>query len=456
MFAMSQIEIEDLLIELYVNNQFKPERFIFPVSDNEIKYFLEIAKENKIESYLFLRLKALESKVKIDSHLMSILEDQYNKTLKKNRKRLEVGLPVLESLKREGIEVIILKGNAIAQDCYGDIGYKTMNDIDILIREKDRAKALQVFLTCNLFSAAHLNDDLLALVKTSHHFPPFFDKSLSAFFGIHWNIVSPFRNIDINLESLWEQKEDFTINNRTFYRLAPEHFLLHLCLHLSPVKTGLRELSDIIKILQKYDGVLSVDNFLKLVESSKGNDDVFESLTIVSVIYRSTFVNEFLKTIAPSVSLKTRERAAKRTRGKSAVLHFRTNYISKIEKNFALFTLTDSPIEKTYFLTKMWRYYLFIPNSIALKLSYEFPDTNIFIKTKAQILATINISKFFIHELGLTIFLVVTARHQWQLFKSYFLFVLKKIRGEKNYCINDYAKTFGLSLIELKELTSLD
>ncbi len=423
-----------------------------PASQDEQNDYLKLCADNKLSAQLYLQL----SKLKVEENLLAPLKKSYESIKAKNLKRLSAGLPVLQEMQKRGIEVIILKGNAIAEEIYGDIGYKPMNDIDILIKKSDLEQTLKVFSAFELISAAPLEDDIHKQAQMSHHAPPFFTKNMDAFLGTHWNIAAPTRGLKIPIEDFWSEKEEFLLNGQAFHRLSPLHFLFHLCVHLNAAKTGLREVADIVKILQHRDRDIDVHKLIALSRLSGAQEEVYEALILVQSLLPHTKAkqvsDELKNDLAPSVI----NRIAKRTSSRIKILHLRTNYISKIEKTFAFFMMSEDPLEKTFLLTKMWRLYLFVPVEAALKLNYEMQETDFLTKVLSVLKAPAKIGRVFIKDLGLFIFLFVTMRHQWVLARSWVEFPLKKIQGKKIKRLEDFARDLGLTLAEIKELEALD
>lgn len=452
-------EKQNFIIDLYLNSLEKlKDKCLFPESENEIIDFLYLASLNKVGANLYLQIKRLKETfgINVSESLFKPLEETYTKIHSKNIRRLEVGLPVLLEMKKRGVEVIILKGNAIAEEIYGDIGYKPMNDIDILIKKVDIEVVYEIFSDFSLLAAASLEEDIKKQEKYSHHAPPFFNRGFDVFFGTHWDIAAPTRGLSIPIEKFWDEKEEFLLMGEKFLRLSPMHFIFHLCVHLSPAKTGLREVGDILKMIEHRQKDLDVKKFIQLSIDSKATEEVFEALSLVNAIGSYPFVKEVLKELEQFQSESVKERVTKRSSPRHKLLHLRTNYVSKIEKTFALFMLTDAPIEKTYLLAKMWRLYLFVPLKEALKLDYEFEDVSLFKKIKSVLIAPLRISQVFIKDLGLFVFIFVTLRHEWVLLTSYGKFIVNFLKGRPTQDLNAYAKKLGLSFNEIKEIQALD
>lgn len=444
---------ENFIVDCYLKNiEDLSQSISLPDTPEEIQEFHRLAFENKISAQLYLQLK----KLAVNEELIKPLMQSYEKIKQKNIKRLQVGLPVLIEMKKRGIEVIILKGNAIAEELFFDIGYKPMNDIDILIKRDDLDRTLKAFSDFSLLSAAPLEEDIQKQAKMSHHAPPFFDKNMDVFFGTHWDIAAPTRGLKTPVDQFWKNKEEFSLMGEKFFRLCPLHFVFHLCVHLNAAKTGLREVGDIVKVLQKHETSLNAKDLISLSRESKASEEMYEAMSLVYSLIPFEIARVVLAELKNDLTDEALARIAKRVSSRNKILHLRTNYISKIEKTFAFFMMSEDPIEKTFLLSKMWKLYLFVPLDVALKLNYEMENASGFTKMVSLIKAPLKISRVFIKDLGLFIFVFVTLRHQWVLLRSYFEFVSKKIQGKPVKNLNQFALDLGLSLEEIKELQALD
>jgi hypothetical protein len=442
--------MNDAIFELYFSAQKTalPENLLSGGSD-----FYELALHNKVESYLYLQLK---NNPEISEDLLASLKKAYEKTRSANLARLEVGLVLLQELRALGLDVLILKGNAIAEDIFGDLGYKPMNDIDILVRREDLATIHQVFQKHRLHSAAAMSEDIRKQENYSHHWPPFFTQDLSCFIGTHWALAAPGRNFEIPTEDLWRDKEEFSLLGHRFHRLSPKHFLLHLCVHLSPVKTGLREIGDLVHWIHYKNAELKSSDFVQYVIQTKTEREVFAALTLAHSAWPLEFMEQVLKQLAPRLSKKDLRQAYVRAYPRRKILLNRSNYISKIEKAFGLFMLTEAPLEKTLLLAKMWRLFLLVPRVEAYRLSYVLPEAGLVTKLRAVLAAPFKISQVFIKDMGFTVFVVVTLRHQWVLLACYGSYLKKKISGKPIRNLQNIADRLGLDLNKMREVATLD
>jgi hypothetical protein len=81
------------------------------------------------------------------------LGQEYRQTLVSNRHTQTVLVEVLQALATEGIEVIPLKGLALAHRCYGEIALRPMSDIDLLVPGAEAGRAVRVLRRLGFLAA---------------------------------------------------------------------------------------------------------------------------------------------------------------------------------------------------------------------------------------------------------------------------------------------------------------
>ena len=160
---------------------------------------------------------------------------------------------VLEPLRRAGIQVILLKGAAIAQGLFGDIGLRPMRDLDLLVPSEARADALRVLRSLGYRLVGGAPADLRARARRDglvsslsagqsaeaaaglyerYHFHYYLEREGQTFpVELHWHIVKPGRGGPI--DDFWQEARPVRVANLDALCFRPEHLLLHLALHLT-------------------------------------------------------------------------------------------------------------------------------------------------------------------------------------------------------------------------------
>lgn len=149
------------------------------------------------------------------------------------------------------IDLIVLKGAAVAEPLYGDVALRPMVDVDLLIRGRDRATA-RTLLEGLGYTIDRLETRLGALANESE---ANFRKSGAphAQVDLHWSLFdSPHYQRRIDMDWFWRTAQPATIAGEPAWVLGPEAQVLHLCGHLMLHHSGggLLWRNDVVEVLR--------------------------------------------------------------------------------------------------------------------------------------------------------------------------------------------------------------
>jgi len=151
---------------------------------------------------------------------------------------------ILSSFKKAGFDMILLKGAALAETVYPDIGMRAMNDIDVLVKE-DQLPKIRNHLTSLGFEPA---------------LKGFFDISPYAYvrkdkFPVFVDLHIKIKYMEYNsIEDIWKNALPVTISGNNTLILSPEDNIIHLISHLLLLHGHIQEkwLMDIDLVTRHY------------------------------------------------------------------------------------------------------------------------------------------------------------------------------------------------------------
>jgi hypothetical protein len=310
-----------------------------------------------------------------------------------------------------------------------------MNDIDILIPKEQADSALKVFRGLHYFCAGELLGNSPENQKdVSHHLPPFFSRDLHCMIGTHWGFINPLVGINPNYDIIWSRAKEFNYHGVNCYHLSPEDNLLHLCIHLSLYKSGIKEVADIYNLILSTE--IDWSYFIDHAKSANALSSVVLALTVSQTLYSIPKVSEILLQLKNDQDLSPSVDTLKKCQSRSFLLRTRTTYVTLLDKEFIQFKSTQVFGEKLHSFIKIWSLLLFPPTDEAQKLTFRSHSNYI-----TAIYAPIKIVTHLCHELGTKIFFLLHVYLIYSLAKSLFrnLFNVKK-KG-----FSEYAHDLGLS-----------
>jgi Uncharacterised nucleotidyltransferase len=154
------------------------------------------------------------------------------------------------------IDVLALKGAALAETVYGDRALRAMRDVDLLIR----AAHLPAFEAL-LISRGYALDPETARAKQWHREHGYHlayhkqsDGLPATAVEIHWHLDRPSRRFQLDLEGMWARAAPATIAGVPTRTFSPEDTVLHLCLHTCKhmLTAGLRPYCDLAEVVRGH------------------------------------------------------------------------------------------------------------------------------------------------------------------------------------------------------------
>ena len=194
-------------------------------------YIMKHALRHGISPLLYHNLSKIDNASIVPARIMEHLRGQYYATFTKNMHYYNELSKILHSLKDAGIEVIVLKGAALAEAVYGDIGLRPFGDVDFLVLEFDLQKTKQ-----KLTEHGYILDEHVSPMKHNEKFGCDLNYvNNSNVFEIHWHIARKTgsdRYLKIEIDRMWKNARPARIADVDTFILSPEDLLFHLCIHL--------------------------------------------------------------------------------------------------------------------------------------------------------------------------------------------------------------------------------
>ena len=324
----------------------------------------------KLAPWIYTQLKRLNLIRLLNAEVVAEFKADFEKISAQNTKRNETAAIFLKAFKEEGIEVIVLKGNYLAHTAYHEVGYKRMNDFDILIHKKDWSRIQDVYLRLGYiplgFGWSGEKEDPASF---SHVGMSFISSDFSCIIGSQWGLKSPTTAFTVNIQEAWETAIDFDFCGIPVKALSPEYNLLHLILHMGVYKCGIRDCMDVYNLVrsQTIDQAL----LLKIIRQSNAVEKAVFTFTLCNLC-SPTFSNEFIARIGSKTRGFLATRLKRRLEAASATGDFQVSYndyFQDIEKQVIYFNLFPKFHVKLVFYVKILRMIYWPKMKFALRLN---------------------------------------------------------------------------------------
>ncbi|WPC43291.1 nucleotidyltransferase family protein [Clostridium sp. JS66] len=226
------------------------------------RIIFEMSKEQDIYTLLYPVIKNLHYDIK---PAYEIMDEWKKRTILaslnqvKNTNKMSFVLKVFNEAE---IPVIALKGLALRK-LYPVEELRTMSDSDILIHVGDLDKAKKILLNSGYFED---HRDLKHAIFLHKQYNPI---------ELHWLLVDTdcFKNANYLEEDIWKNTEISNICGTTILVPSIENQMVHLCLHMAvhfvSSGFGLRQLSDLVLLVESKRNEINWNSFYEKIKKCK-------------------------------------------------------------------------------------------------------------------------------------------------------------------------------------------
>jgi hypothetical protein len=322
--------------------------------------FRELAERNAVVALVVKRLKALDLPVP-DAWLTTAA-----RVAESGAKRHEWALKAYAQWKRAGISVIVLKGGLFGTELYGDPAYKKMNDVDVLLPHSEIERALAQLTAIGFKSTGDVYGEGKKSGK-NHHTPPYYSPDHSCMIGIHWQLCSPYLPWKPDSAAIWARSVPSQIPGAR--RMSWEDNLMHLCVHLPFLKTGVRELADVYNLVLCARPRIDWAKVREIAAAWRAEDAVYRVLSLADALMPLNLPAGLLEGWREKASAFTRADTELKLAKPLALARSRSAIIGAIERQAVFLRVSAAPRERMAAFVKKWAIFLLPPAAEAEKLA---------------------------------------------------------------------------------------
>lgn len=418
---------------------------------NSWESFYELALFNKLVPHLYHNLKKEGYWKYLPPAIQAKFEHRAEEIRIKNSDRLATAKSILQVFNDKGIPFVVLKGVLFSETIYQNIGYKRMNDIDLLIRKEDLSSIINIYNEAGLFCIGErIGGKPEKQLKTSHHLPPYVHKNLKCMFGTQWGLKSPLAPYEIDYAAIWQRVQPFSFMGLKALQLCPEDNLHHVCIHLGYYKTSVRDVFDIYNLLRQYQNTFNWALFLQEVRKAGTEGPVFFALSLANRLWPSVKVEEVIRLVHPKAKPFFRKGVREKTRLLRVQLRIGSHYLGEIEKLISGFNATSQFSEKLKYFFSLWKSLLWPPLQEGKKINAILnpsPLQKIWIRIKSPF----RLMQAIANEIGWILLFALMIKTVFDVVFCGIRSLWKKGEGTS---LEDYAQSLGMKvedLVKLKE-----
>ncbi len=227
-------------------------RLLDGAAELDWQYILETAGRHGVAQLLYQMIMIAGAGNRVPGKAVETLQRSYLAALMNNQGLYLTLFSVLEAFEANSIPVILLKGAALCQTIYADMGLRPFGDLDILVHKEDVPRCQRLLqdlgfklIPNNYFPIPDDQNDELGC-EWSYHLD-------GRVVELHWGLIDSLSPFEIDIDRFWDDAVEIEINGHKALAMNPENQIAHLCLHqYKHVWEHLRDLTDVSLVLYKY------------------------------------------------------------------------------------------------------------------------------------------------------------------------------------------------------------
>jgi hypothetical protein len=156
-------------------------------------------------------------------------------------------------LERGGVAPLALKGPALAMAAYGAIVLRQFTDLDLLVRKREAARAVEILGSDGY--APRAGHELADLERPGTYEIAMARAGALTDIDLHWRLIPPYFPLALDSEDLWRRAVRIEIEDAAVLTLAPADHLLYLCAHGAKhgwqALGGICDLAELIRVCSR-------------------------------------------------------------------------------------------------------------------------------------------------------------------------------------------------------------
>lgn len=218
---------------------------------------IEEGRAHKVEGLLYLAVNK-ESSKKIDKDLLDRWKLTTFQTGINQIQHIKKISEILNEFNKQDIPVLVLKGLVI-RDLYPRPELRTMCDADLLVYKDDLDKAEKLLI----------NQGYRVLENSEEMHRAYYKNGTLV--EVHWVITNEryFEGIPQIEESIWKNAVEVNIGDSKALSMNDEDMAVHLCLHMATHLInrgfGIRQICDLVLLIEQRGYLINWDSFLEKI-----------------------------------------------------------------------------------------------------------------------------------------------------------------------------------------------
>ena len=218
-------------------------------------YVLKAASLHGIMPLLHRHLSAL-GEAAIPPAILARLRNDYQANARRNLTLSVDLIRLLRLLKEHEIPVVPLKGPVLAASVYGDLALRQFGDLDVLLHERDIARAKDLLVSHGYRPALEMTPAQESATLRHHCEYLLVSDNGNVIVELHWRIIPTWFPFPLNGDHLMTRLGETSLGGTTVPTVEPEDLLLIICVHSTKhLWTKLSWICDVAEVVRANENL---------------------------------------------------------------------------------------------------------------------------------------------------------------------------------------------------------
>lgn len=191
---------------------------------------VQIATHHRTLSLLYWHLKDIADG-RLPEGIWNQLRTHFQKTTHRNLFLTRELLQLIENLRTRGIAAITLKGPVLTAQYYGNPGFRSFIDLDLLVQADDLERCKELLRTLGYHAPENQQGKWAEQHRKAQLGFDFLRSDGLVRLEVHWAFIQKWLSFRVTTEQLWSRMTTVKLAGLPVPSLAPEDNLVYLCAH---------------------------------------------------------------------------------------------------------------------------------------------------------------------------------------------------------------------------------
>ncbi|NET30803.1 MAG: nucleotidyltransferase family protein [Cyanothece sp. SIO1E1] len=222
-------------------------------------YLLRIASQHGVMLLLYQNLAATCPSA-VPKDILNQLRQYSYKNALRNASLTQELINIIRLLEKNNIPAIPFKGPVLAASAYDNLALRKFSDLDILVRQQDFAKTIEVLIHQGGYQLGDRTWHFLSHSREEafiHTEPEYALHKHGVVIDLHQSLTPRcFLTTELSFEYMWEKRQSLSIAGHVLDGFSVEDSLLYLCIHTAKeCWRSLKWLCDIAEFIGRHPAI---------------------------------------------------------------------------------------------------------------------------------------------------------------------------------------------------------